>query len=45
MSGLPFVYLWPAPERPVMAYGTIPVFAAAGCEGGDRIYVLEEVFE
>jgi len=25
-SGLPFVYLWNAPDRPIMLYGTIPVF-------------------
>ena len=28
LSGLPFVYLWSAPDRPVMAYTTVPVFAA-----------------
>ena len=25
-SGLPFVYLWNAADRPIMRYGTIPVF-------------------
>jgi len=25
-TGVPFVYLWEAPDRPVMQYGTIPVF-------------------
>ena len=25
-SGLPFVYLWNAQDRPIMRYGTIPVF-------------------
>ena len=25
-SGLPFVYMWNAPDRPIMRYGTIPVF-------------------
>lgn len=28
MTGLPFVYLWNAPDRPIMRYGTIPVFGA-----------------
>jgi hypothetical protein len=28
LSGLPFVYLWSAPDREVMAYTTVPVFAA-----------------
>lgn len=28
VSGLPFVYLWATPERPIMAYATVPVFAA-----------------
>ena len=27
-SGLPFVYLWNADDRPIMRYGTIPVFGA-----------------
>ena len=29
-SGLPFVYQWHAPERPIMPYSTIPVL---GCSG------------
>ncbi len=28
LRGLPFVYLWQAPERPLMAYGTVPLFGA-----------------
>ncbi len=28
-SGLPFVYLWNAPDRELMAYATIPVFGAS----------------
>ncbi len=28
MAGLPFVYLWNAPDRDVMRYATIPVFGA-----------------
>jgi hypothetical protein len=28
LSGLPFVYLWAPPQRTVMTYATIPVFAA-----------------
>lgn len=27
-SGLPFVYLWNAEDRPIMRYGTIPVFGS-----------------
>jgi len=27
-AGLPFVYLWHAQDRPIMAYGSIPVFGA-----------------
>lgn len=27
-TGLPFIYLWNAADRPVMRYGTIPVFGA-----------------
>lgn len=27
-AGLPFVYLWSANDRPIMAYGSIPVFGA-----------------
>ncbi len=27
-QGLPFIYLWSAPDRDIMAYTTIPVFAA-----------------
>lgn len=27
-SGLPFVYMWNASDRPIMRYGTIPVFGA-----------------
>ncbi|HET6454419.1 MAG TPA: hypothetical protein VFI02_08440, partial [Armatimonadota bacterium] len=27
-SGLPFVYLWNVDDRPIMRYGTIPVFGA-----------------
>ena len=27
-SGLPFIYLWNAQDRPIMRYGTIPVFGA-----------------
>ena len=28
LAGLPFVYLWNAPDRAVMRYGTVPVFGA-----------------
>jgi hypothetical protein len=28
LSGLPFIYLWSAPDRPIMAYTSVPVFAA-----------------
>lgn len=28
LSGMPFIYLWSAPDRDLMAYGTIPVFGA-----------------
>jgi len=29
LAGLPFVYLWNPPDRPVMRYTTIPVFGAS----------------
>lgn len=29
LSGLPFIYTWNAPDRPVMRYTTIPVFGAS----------------
>ncbi|MCL6519404.1 MAG: hypothetical protein K6T99_06190 [Armatimonadetes bacterium] len=32
-TGLPFVYLWNAPDRPIMRYGTIPVFGATWFDG------------
>jgi hypothetical protein len=32
--GMPFVYLWNPPERPVMRYGTIPVFGGSWFKGG-----------
>ena len=32
-SGLPFVYLWNAQDRPIMRYGTIPVFGATWFDG------------
>jgi len=32
--GMPFVYLWSPPERPVMRYGTIPVFGGSWYKGG-----------
>ena len=32
-SGLPFVYMWNAPDRPIMRYGTIPVFGATWFDG------------
>lgn len=32
-SGLPFVYLWDAPDQPIMRYGTIPVFGATWFDG------------
>jgi len=28
-TGLPFVYFWTAPDRPVMKYATIPIFGAS----------------
>ncbi len=31
--GMPFVYLWNAPDRPVMRYGSIPVFGATHFTG------------
>lgn len=31
---LPFVYLWSPPERPIMRYGSIPVFGATHYQGG-----------
>lgn len=32
-AGLPFVYLWAADDRPVMKYGSIPVFGATHYTG------------
>lgn len=32
-TGLPFVYLWSAVDRPIMLYGTIPVFGATWFNG------------
>jgi hypothetical protein len=32
-SGLPFVYMWNAQDRPIMRYGTIPVFGATWFDG------------
>ncbi len=32
--GMPFVYLWNPPERPVMRYGTIPVFGGSWYKSG-----------
>jgi len=32
--GLPFIYFWEAPERPIMPYGSIPVFGATWYVGG-----------
>jgi len=32
--GMPFVYLWNPPERPVMRYGSIPVFGGSWYKGG-----------
>ena len=32
-SGLPFVYMWNAPDRPIMRYGTIPVFGVTWFDG------------
>ena len=32
-AGLPFVYLWSAADRPIMAYGSIPVFGATWYSG------------
>ncbi|MGQ9699155.1 MAG: hypothetical protein ACUVRO_14320, partial [Armatimonadota bacterium] len=32
--GLPFIYLWEARDRPVMLYGSIPVFGATWFTGG-----------
>jgi hypothetical protein len=29
VAGLPFVYLWNAPDRPIMRYTTIPVYGAS----------------
>ncbi|MGC8834129.1 MAG: NEW3 domain-containing protein [Armatimonadota bacterium] len=31
--GLPFIYLWGAPDRPIMLYGSIPVFGATWFTG------------
>jgi len=28
LAGLPFIYMWSAPDRELMSYGTIPVFGA-----------------
>ncbi|MHB9034687.1 MAG: hypothetical protein ACYC6L_16770 [Anaerolineae bacterium] len=28
MAGLPFIYMWSAPDRPIMSYATVPVFGA-----------------
>ena len=32
--GLPFIYLWAARDRPIMLYGSIPVFGATWYTGG-----------
>ncbi len=32
-TGLPFVYMWNAPDRPVMRYGTIPVYGVTWFNG------------
>ncbi len=32
--GLPFIYLWGAPDRPIMPYGSIPVFGCTWYKGG-----------
>ncbi len=32
LSGLPFIYLWNPPDRPIMRYGSIPVFGATWFE-------------
>jgi len=32
--GLPFIYFWQAPDRPIMPYGSIPVFGATWFTGG-----------
>ncbi len=32
--GLPFIYFWEAPDRPIMPYGSIPVFGATWYTGG-----------
>lgn len=32
-TGLPFVYLWNAPDQPIMRYGTIPVLGATWFNG------------
>jgi hypothetical protein len=32
--GLPFIYLWNPPDRPIMRYGSIPVFGATWYSGG-----------
>jgi len=33
LAGLPFIYLWSTPDRPVMAYATIPVYASSCLAG------------
>jgi hypothetical protein len=33
LAGLPFVYLWALPDRPVMAGATIPVYASSCLQG------------
>ena len=30
LTGLPFIYMWNPPDRPIMRYGSIPVFGATG---------------
>ncbi len=32
-TGLPFIYLWNPPDRPIMIYGSIPVFGATWYTG------------
>ena len=29
LTGLPFIYMWNTPDRPIMRYGSIPVFGAS----------------
>ncbi len=55
-AGLPFVYLWAAEDRPIMAYGSIPVFGATWYTGAwfgnvvqwnglDYAYALQKLWQ